>query len=57
MVYVGEFTEKDLKAGADKKAVARMMELSGQRYTKTQLVHKNGKPVAIKIWCCLACEL
>lgn len=51
-VYVGEFSESDLDAGIDKKAVSEAMERTGLKYTNTMFVKKRGKIVALKIWVC-----
>lgn len=51
-VYVGEFSESDLDAGIDKKAVSEAKARTGLKYTNTMLVKKRGKIVALKIWVC-----
>ena len=52
MVFVGEFSDEDLKNGVDKKMVEDYKIKTGLNYTNTKLVKKNGKIVAIKIWVC-----
>lgn len=50
--YVGRFSEKDIRAGLDKKAVEKAKEETGLSYTNQEIVYKNQKPIAIKLYVC-----
>lgn len=49
-VFVGQFSEEELKNGVDKLKVAEAAEKYQLKYTRTKLVKKKGKIVGIKIW-------
>ena len=51
-IYVGRFTEEDLKQGKDKLIVKAKQEETGFKYTNTKLIKKNGKNVGIDIYVC-----
>lgn len=51
-VYVGQFTEDDLKNGVDKKKIAEAKKENNLKYVNTKLVKKGGKIVAMKVWVC-----
>lgn len=51
-VFVGEFTESDLKNGIDKKAVAEKMEKTGLKYTNTKIAKNKNKERVLRIWVC-----
>lgn len=51
-VYVGTFTEKDLEAGKDKKAIEEKMHETGLQYIHSDVLKKNGKPVGLKVYVC-----
>lgn len=46
-IYVGEFNADDLRARKDKKAVDKVMQETGLKYTNTRLT-----PNGLKIWVC-----
>ena len=46
--YVGRFNEKDIRAGLEEKA----KEETGLNYTNQEIVYKNQKPIAIKLYVC-----
>jgi len=51
MVYVGQFTESQLIAKEDKKAIKKIQQDNDSlKYVDTKLVTKKGKVVAMKIW-------
>lgn len=51
-VLVGDFTEDDIKNRRDKIAVEQKMKETGLKYTKTKIIKRHGKSVAIRIWVC-----
>jgi hypothetical protein len=55
IVYVGEFTEEDLKNGSDKKAILEAQESpenkrNGIRFIEAKEVFKKKKFHSMKIW-------
>lgn len=48
-VFVGKFSENDLRNGIDKKAVEKKKKETGLKYTNTKII-KNG----LAIWVCNA---
>lgn len=50
--YVGRFNEKDIRASLDKKAVEKAKKETGLNYTNQEIVYKNQKPIAIKLYVC-----
>ena len=50
MIYVGQFNEDQLRKKEDKKLVAKKMNETGLKYTKTAFVKKNKKIVGLKVW-------
>ncbi len=53
-ILVGNYSEKDITLGKDKKDVAEKKKETGYSYTNTELVKKDGKIVSIKIYVCSA---
>ncbi len=51
-IYVGQFSESDLRQGKDKVAVEQMMAKTGLTYTNTHIAKKGGVPVGLQIWVC-----
>lgn len=56
MIYVGRFSEEEIKNGVDKIEVKKAMEKHNLKYTETKFVKKSGKIVAMDIWVCTADE-
>lgn len=50
MIYVGKFTEEEVRKGIDKKAVEEKKAESGLKYVKTQLVKKGKQITGLKLW-------
>ena len=51
-VYIGQFSEEDIKVGRDKAATQKVKEETGLKYVNHQFVKKNGEIVAIRLWAC-----
>ena len=51
-IYVGRFTENQLRRKEDKKAVEAKKAEYGLNYVNTEFVKKGGKIVAMDIWVC-----
>ena len=50
MIYVGKFTEEEVRKGLDKKAVEEKKVETGLKYIKTQFVKKGKQIIALKLW-------
>lgn len=50
--YVGCFDEHDIANKLDKKAIEKVKEETGLKYTNQEIVYKNKKPVGIKLYVC-----
>lgn len=48
-IYVGAFTEEQLKNGQDKKAIEKYKQMHGCKYIKSRITTLKGEPV-IKVW-------
>lgn len=55
MKLVGDFNEKDLINGTDKKAVEKAKQETGLQYTQTKIIKKKGE-MYLRIWVCTAQE-
>lgn len=54
-VYIGEFTEQDLKQGLDKQAIAKAQEeeqnkRNGIQYIESKYIMKAKQIHSIKVW-------
>lgn len=54
-IFIGTFTEEDLKNGRDKQAISEAKELeqnkrNGLRFIESKIIKKSGKPHAMKVW-------
>lgn len=45
-IYIGEYTEKDLKNGKDKKDIEKAKEKTGLKYVISEITNKPS----LKIW-------
>ena len=50
--YVGCFDKNDSANKLDKKAVEKVKEETGLKYTNQEIVYKNKKPAGIKLYVC-----
>lgn len=50
-VFVGKFSENDLKNGIDKKAVEKKEKETGLKYTNTKIIKEKGV-TKLAIWVC-----
>lgn len=51
-ILVGTFTESDIDARVDRKAVNKAMAETGLEYTNAELVYSDGKIVGLRIYVC-----
>lgn len=49
-IFVGYFTEEEVKQGIDRLEVDKAMESTGLKYVKTKLHKKGNSYVGISIW-------
>lgn len=51
-VFVGTFSEDDVRNGVDKQKLWAVQNETGLKYCNTEFVKKKGKIVGLKIWAC-----
>ena len=56
MVYIGKFTEKEIKEGKEKIIIEEKKKETGLKYVKSKILYKNKKPFAIEFWLCTVHE-
>lgn len=50
-IFVGNFSEDDIKSKKDKKEVEKMKKQTGLNYVNTKIIKKSGKKY-LSIWLC-----